>query len=143
MARKPRIEFAGAVYHVISRGDRGEAIYQDEEDRRLFLQFLGEVCERTGWLIHAFVAMTNHYHLLGNPGGQFSGRDEMASRNVHPEIQSAPSPSGAFISRAVQGPANRWRGTRPFFAGEQLYPPQPGQSRPGQSQSTSENLPLE
>jgi putative transposase len=64
MARKPRIEFAGAVYHVISRGDRGEAIYQDDEDRRLFLQFLGEVCDRTGWLIHAFVAMTNHYHLL-------------------------------------------------------------------------------
>ncbi|MBM4332711.1 MAG: transposase, partial [Deltaproteobacteria bacterium] len=64
MARKPRIEFAGAVYHVISRGDRGEPIYQDDGDRCLFLQFLGEVCERTGWLIHAFVIMTNHYHLL-------------------------------------------------------------------------------
>ena len=64
MARKPRIEFAGAVYHVISRGDRGEAIYQDDEDQRLFLQFLGEVCDRTGWLIHAFVVLTNHYHLL-------------------------------------------------------------------------------
>jgi len=64
MARKPRIEFAGAVYHVISRGDRGEEIYQDDEDRRLFLQFLGGVCDRTGWLIHAFVVMTNHYHLL-------------------------------------------------------------------------------
>jgi hypothetical protein len=37
---------------VISRGDRGEAIYQHDEDRRLFLQFLGEVCERTGWLVH-------------------------------------------------------------------------------------------
>jgi putative transposase len=64
MARKPRIEYAGAVYHVISRGDRGEAIYQDDEDRRLFLQFLGEICDRTGWLIHAFVVMTNHYHIL-------------------------------------------------------------------------------
>ena len=49
---------------MLSRGDRGEAIYHDDEDRRLFLQFLGEVCERTGWLIHAFVVMTNHYHLL-------------------------------------------------------------------------------
>jgi len=56
MVRKARIEFAGAVYHVISRGDRGEAIYQDDEDQRLFLQFLGEVCERTGWLIHAFIS---------------------------------------------------------------------------------------
>lgn len=64
MARKPRIEFTGAVYHVISRGDRGEAIYQDDEDRLVFLRFLGEVCERTGWQIHAFVLMTNHYHIL-------------------------------------------------------------------------------
>ena len=64
MARKPRIEFAGGVYHVISRGDRWEAIYQDNEDRSLFLQYLGEVCGRTGWLVHAFVVMTNHYHML-------------------------------------------------------------------------------
>jgi len=64
MVRKTRIEFAGAVYHVIIRGDRGEPIYQDDGDRCLFLQFLGEVCERTGWLIYAFVVMTNHYHLL-------------------------------------------------------------------------------
>jgi len=41
MARKPCIEFAGAVYHVISRGDRGETIYEDDEDRLLFLRFLG------------------------------------------------------------------------------------------------------
>ena len=64
MARKARIEFAGAVYHVIGRGDRGEAICQDDEDRRLFLQFLGQVCGRTRRLIHAFVVMTNHYHIL-------------------------------------------------------------------------------
>jgi putative transposase len=51
----------GAIYHVISLGDRGEAIYQDDEDRRLFLQFLGEVSEQTGWLIHAFVVISNHY----------------------------------------------------------------------------------
>jgi hypothetical protein len=37
MARKPRIEFAGAVYHIISRGDRGEAIYEGDEDRERFL----------------------------------------------------------------------------------------------------------
>ena len=47
MARKPRIEFAGAVYHVLSRGDHGENIYQDDEDRKGFLRCLGEVCERT------------------------------------------------------------------------------------------------
>jgi REP element-mobilizing transposase RayT len=64
MARKPRIEFAGAVYHILSRGDHGENIYQDDEDRKGFLRCLDEVCERTGWKIHAFVLMSNHYHLL-------------------------------------------------------------------------------
>ena len=64
MARKPRIEYADAIYHVISRGNRGEAIFQDEEDRTHFLRCLGETCERTGWKIHAFVLMPNHYHFL-------------------------------------------------------------------------------
>lgn len=64
MARKPRIEFAGAVYHVMSRGDHGEAIFQDERDRLRFLETLGEACEKTGWRVHAYVLMSNHYHLL-------------------------------------------------------------------------------
>ena len=64
MARKPRIEYPGAVYHVICRGDRGESIFQDEIDRTQFLRCLGETCERTGWKIHAYVLMPNHYHFL-------------------------------------------------------------------------------
>jgi len=64
MARKPRIEFPGAVYHIMSRGDRGEAIVDDEEDARRFFDCVGEVCEKTGWRIHAFCLLRNHYHLL-------------------------------------------------------------------------------
>jgi putative transposase len=64
MARSLRIEFAGAVYHVMSRGDRREAIFRDDADRELFLKTLGETCEKTGWLIHAYCLMTNHFHLL-------------------------------------------------------------------------------
>jgi putative transposase len=64
MARKPRIEFPGAIYHVMSRGDHGEAIFEIDEDRERFLDCLGEICERAGWKIHAFVLMTNHYHFL-------------------------------------------------------------------------------
>src|SRR5690349_15904543 len=64
MARKVRVEFAGAVYHVLDRGDRREAIFQDEKDRELFLTALGEVCLRMGWRVHAWVLMGNHYHLL-------------------------------------------------------------------------------
>lgn len=64
MARKPRVEFEGATYHVMCRGNRQEAIFRDEKDHERFLDTLGEVSERNGWLIHAFVLMGNHYHLL-------------------------------------------------------------------------------
>lgn len=64
MARKPRLEYAGAVYHVINRGNRRQAIFRTDEDRNLFLSTLQEVCERTGWVVHAYVLMGNHFHFL-------------------------------------------------------------------------------
>ncbi len=64
MSRPLRIEFAGALYHVTARGNRREAIYEDDADRRLFLDVLGDVVERFNWLCHAYCLMTNHYHLM-------------------------------------------------------------------------------
>jgi REP element-mobilizing transposase RayT len=64
MPRKARIEYEGAVYHVMDRGDRLEAIFRDDGDRETFLKTLGEACGRCGWLVHAYVLMGNHYHLL-------------------------------------------------------------------------------
>jgi putative transposase len=64
MARPLRIEYAGAVYHVMARGNQGHAIFRDDRDRRRFLETLGEACAKTGWRIHAYVLMGNHYHLL-------------------------------------------------------------------------------
>lgn len=64
MPRKPRIEYVGAVYHVMSRGNRLEDIFRDNKDREMFLDTLEEACTKTGWLVHAFVLMGNHYHLL-------------------------------------------------------------------------------
>jgi len=64
MPRQVRIEFPGAMYHVVARGDRREPIVQDDEDRRTFLRTLGEACDRAGFRVHAYVLMTNHYHLL-------------------------------------------------------------------------------
>lgn len=55
MARKPRLEYAGAVYHVMNRGNRQQAIFRLDGDRTCFLAALGEVCGRTGWKIHAYV----------------------------------------------------------------------------------------
>ena len=64
MPRKPRIEYPGACYHLMSRGNRREAIYRDDVDRKLFLTTLGQACEQTGWIVHSYVLMGNHYHLL-------------------------------------------------------------------------------
>lgn len=64
MARPLRLEFAGAVYHVTSRGDRREDIYLDDDDRREWLVVLALVCDRFNWVVHAYCQMTNHYHLV-------------------------------------------------------------------------------
>jgi len=64
MARPPRIEYAGALYHVTSCGNAQENIYQDDTDSRQFYSVLAEVCDRFNWIIHAYCLMDNHYHLL-------------------------------------------------------------------------------
>lgn len=64
MARPLRLEFAGALYHVTSRGDRQENIYLEDTDRETFLDVLSVVCNRFNWTVHAYCLMTNHYHLL-------------------------------------------------------------------------------
>jgi REP element-mobilizing transposase RayT len=64
MARKLRVEYAGAIYHVMNRGDRCEPIFQDDADRRTFLETLAETCARTKWQVHAYCLMGNHFHLV-------------------------------------------------------------------------------
>lgn len=64
MARKLRVEYPGAIYHVMNRGDRREPIFRDEEDRKRFVATLGEVCLKTGWRVHAYCLMPNHFHLV-------------------------------------------------------------------------------
>jgi REP element-mobilizing transposase RayT len=64
MARKLRIQFPGAIYHLMSRGDRREAIFLDDVDRQDFLKTLAEACQKTGWQIHAYCLMGNHFHLV-------------------------------------------------------------------------------
>ncbi|MCB1909275.1 MAG: transposase [Rhodocyclaceae bacterium] len=73
MSRPLRLEFCGAVYHVTSRGDRREAIFEDDGDRESFLEILGRVITDFNWLCHAYCLMGNHYHLLiETPDGNLS-----------------------------------------------------------------------
>jgi putative transposase len=62
MARKPKLEFAGAIYHVLSRGNNRKELF-DEGSARLFEETLFEAAAKCGWLLHASVIMSNHYHL--------------------------------------------------------------------------------
>lgn len=64
MARSLRIQYPGAYYHVMARGNRREAIFHDDDDRRFFLHTLAQACEMTGWRVQAWVLMGNHYHLF-------------------------------------------------------------------------------
>ena len=64
MARKLRIEYPEAIYHLMNRGDRREPIFRGDSDRELFLETLSEACAKTGWEVHAYCLMRNHYHLV-------------------------------------------------------------------------------
>lgn len=64
MARPLRLELAGALYHVTSRGDGRDDIFLCDEDRAAWLEVLAQVCERFNWVCHAYCQMTNHYHML-------------------------------------------------------------------------------
>lgn len=80
MPRSIRQEYAGAVYHVMCRGNNGQSIFEPVrpsgwmqepvsigkkgDGQRLFLSTLEEACEQTGWRVHAYVLMGNHYHML-------------------------------------------------------------------------------
>jgi putative transposase len=73
MARPIRVEFAGAVYHVMARGNERQAIFRDDTDRRLLRDALAEMVERFGVRLHAYCWMPNHYHLvLGTPRANLS-----------------------------------------------------------------------
>jgi len=64
MARKPRIEFEGAFYHVIVRGNQRQRIFRDDQDRSAYLERLEHYRQPCGFVVYAYVLMSNHVHLL-------------------------------------------------------------------------------
>jgi len=64
MARKLRIQYPGAIYHLMNRGDHRERIFCDDQDRQRFLSTLAEGCEKTDWQVRSFCLMLNHFHLV-------------------------------------------------------------------------------
>ena len=64
MPRQLRIQYPGAIYHVLSRGDRREKIFLDDVDQQDLLKTLAEACQKTGFWVQAYCLMPNHFHLV-------------------------------------------------------------------------------
>jgi len=64
VARKLRLQYPGAIYHVMNRGDRREPMFRDDKARELFLQTAGEACLKTDREVHSWCLMSNHFHLV-------------------------------------------------------------------------------
>jgi REP element-mobilizing transposase RayT len=64
MARPLRIEYEGAFYHVTSRGNERKRIFHGSKDYERFKHYLSEAQDKYGFLLHGYVLMTNHYHLI-------------------------------------------------------------------------------
>ena len=63
MSRRLRLEYPGAIYHIMNRGDRREPIFLDPNDYQSFLSTLEEACIKTEWQVHAYCLLPNHFHL--------------------------------------------------------------------------------
>jgi len=63
MPRKPRIEYEDAVYHVLNRGNYQDAVFLVGNAGQVFEGTMFDACRRFGWILYAYVVMSNHYHL--------------------------------------------------------------------------------
>jgi REP element-mobilizing transposase RayT len=102
MARSVRVEFPGAFYHVMARGNRREPIFLDKEDAKQFVKALGEVCAMTGWRVHAWVLLSNHYHLMiETPEANLVAGMKWLQKHSDAPLQCAASGLGPRIRRPL------------------------------------------
>ena len=88
MPRKLRLEYAGAIYHVMNRGDRREKIFRGKQDREIFLRTLAEACEKTGWQVHAWCLNEQSFSpVYRNAPGESGGGDEVAAGGLYQAVQ--------------------------------------------------------
>jgi REP element-mobilizing transposase RayT len=109
MARPIRVEFPGAVYHVMARGNERREVFRDDQDRKRFLETLAETVRQFGLRLHAYCLMPNHYHLvLGTP--QEKGSVRLLSHRQRLVMKSGLTP---FLGIAIWE-GEDWSGnTRP------------------------------
>jgi putative transposase len=102
MARQIRLEYDGAAYHVMARGNQGQAIFADDLDRQGWLATLAEACGKTGWRIHAYALMDHHYHLLvETPEGNLVAGKKWLQGAYTQRYHSRYGDLRTFVSRAL------------------------------------------
>lgn len=98
MPRALRLESENASYHVINRGNYRGPVFAAASTKRAFLRCLAEACQKTGWLVHAWTLMTNHFHLaFTTPGGRKGSGCELFGRPLSRRadlLQEGPKGSG-------------------------------------------------
>jgi putative transposase len=100
MPRAPRVLVAGAIYHVMSRGNRKQPIFLTDSDHILFLQLCRKVFLRRNWIVHCYCLMPNHYHLvLETPGADLSA----GMREINGEYAQWFNRNHGFVGHVFQG----------------------------------------
>jgi len=106
MARPLRIEYPGALHHLTSRGDRQEAIFDDDQDRTAFLNVLGEVVSRFRWRCDAYCLMGNHYHLMIETPEANLIKGMRHLNGIHSTLQPSPQAQRPSLPGPVQSDPN-------------------------------------
>lgn len=112
MARQLRIEYEGALYHVTSRGNLRGEVFWDDKDRKRFKTILERTKERYGYLLHGYVFMSNHYHLL----------IETPRANIKQIMQNINTSYAVFINRKYGRSGHLFQGRyKAFIVDKERY----------------------
>jgi REP element-mobilizing transposase RayT len=123
MARKLRVQYPGAIYHVMNRGDHSEIVFGDRRDLELFLATLAEACARTDWQVHSFCLMSNHFHIvLETPRANLADGMKWLMGTYTPPLEAQALRPPLF--RTIQSLAGRRHQHRLPQVGLRLRPPQ-------------------
>ena len=101
MARPTRLILPGQTHHIVQRGNNRQAVFFSDDDRQLFLKWLGEASRTEGCALHAYVLMTNHFHLVLTAGNEES---------IPRLMQSVGRRYVAHVNRAYGRTGTLWEG---------------------------------
>jgi len=143
MPRQARIEYEGAIYHVMNRGDRREDIVDGDADRELFVLTLGEACAKCGWEVHAWRLMRNHFHLaVETPLGNLVAGMKWFLGAYTIRYNATPTPRSS-VCRALQIADRGRSGSALPASGMRLYSPQSVAGGSAQEGSVVGGVPVE